>query len=111
MIKISNGWEMAVPIDDFPTYRVDKFGNVYNSKAKEFYLNHSVDVVAYAFEKKIAQGAELMRCRHCIRYMLGECPKYHKKTGHKAPFYLRLSDGQSFRMDFDCARCEMTVSI
>lgn len=86
-------------------------GNVYNSKAKEFYLNHSVDVVADAFEKKIAQGAELMRCRHCIRYMLGECPKYHKKTGHKAPFYLRLSDGQSFRVDFDCARCEMTVSI
>lgn len=86
-------------------------GNVYNSKAKEFYQNHAVESIDDAFEKKISPGAVLMRSRHCIRYMLGECPKYHKKTGHKAPFYLRLSDGQSFRVDFDCARCEMTVSI
>lgn len=86
-------------------------GNVYNSQARQFYLKHSVENIEDAFEKRIVPDAVLMRCRHCIRYMIGECPKYHKKTGHKAPFYLRLSDGQSFRVDFDCVRCEMTVSI
>lgn len=38
MLKIENvdvhGWEAAVPIAGYPTYRVDRFGNVYNSQKR-----------------------------------------------------------------------------
>ena len=85
-------------------------GNVYNVKAKEFYAEHAVATIADAFEKQAVRGAELMRCRHCIRFMLNECPKYGNTPKYRAPYYMRLSDGQTFRADFDCARCEMTIS-
>ena len=52
----------------------------------------------------------LMRCRYCLRHALGQCPR---ETGHaptwKEPLALRLPDGRSFPLKFDCTRCEMQV--
>ena len=49
----------------------------------------------------------LMTCHHCIRYANGMCSK---ETGQKAtPLYIR-NGTNTFRLEFDCRNCLMTVS-
>ena len=49
----------------------------------------------------------LMTCHHCIRYANGMCSK---KTGQKAtPLFIR-NGANTFRLEFDCRNCVMTVS-
>ena len=49
----------------------------------------------------------LMTCHHCIRYANGLCSK---ETGQKAtPLYIR-NGANTFRLEFDCRNCLMTVS-
>ena len=51
--------------------------------------------------------AALMTCHHCIRYANGMCSK---ETGQKAtPLYIR-NGANTFRLEFDCRNCLMTVS-
>ena len=54
-------------------------------------------------------GGSLMTCRHCLRFALGYCTR----DGHRLPFAeplsLRLSDGRTFPLRFDCKACEMRV--
>lgn len=57
-----------------------------------------------------ANDEPLMRCRYCLRHALGQCPREtgHAPTWHE-PLSLRLPDGRSFPLQFDCKRCEMLV--
>ena len=49
----------------------------------------------------------LMTCHHCIRYANGMCSK---ETGQKAtPLFIR-NGVNTFRLEFDCRNCLMTVS-
>ncbi len=49
----------------------------------------------------------LMTCHHCVRYANGICVK---ETGQKAlPLFIR-NGNNTFRLDFDCQNCVMTVS-
>ena len=51
--------------------------------------------------------AALMTCHHCIRYANGMCSK---ETGQKAtPLFIR-NGANTFRLEFDCKNCLMTVS-
>ena len=51
--------------------------------------------------------AALMTCHHCIRYANGMCSK---ETGLKAtPLFIR-NGANTFRLEFDCRNCLMTVS-
>ena len=52
----------------------------------------------------------LMQCRHCLRYSLGHCVK-HGGTPLRwhEPLALRLGDGRTFPLEFDCRRCQMNV--
>ena len=50
----------------------------------------------------------LMICRYCIRHELGMCRKSGER-GERADLFLRLSDGQRFRLQFDCKQCRMRV--
>ena len=51
--------------------------------------------------------AALMTCHHCIRYANGMCSK---ETGQKAtPLFIR-NGANTFRLEFDCRNCLMTVS-
>ena len=63
-----------------------------------------------AFELKEPKEGLLMQCRHCLRYALGYCVKH---GGHKPewrePLFLRLGNGQHFRLEFDCRNCQMNV--
>lgn len=84
--------------------------NVLNSAAADYYRAHGVDRIEPAFERTTPHDAVLMTCRHCIRYTLGLCPKEtHRKSPYPEPWHLVSSDGKQFRLQFDCARCEMKV--
>ena len=51
---------------------------------------------------------ELMRSKYCVRYELGMCP-VHQGARQGGPLYL-LNGGRKFRLGFDCAACEMTLT-
>ena len=51
---------------------------------------------------------ELMRSKYCVRYELGLCPRQSNK-GSNRPLYLE-NNGKRFKLSFDCAVCEMTLS-
>lgn len=51
---------------------------------------------------------ELMRSKYCVRYELGLCPKQGAKGGTR-PLFLE-NNGRRFKLSFDCAACEMTLS-
>ena len=60
-----------------------------------------------AYELSPDSKTELMRCKYCIRYETGRCPK--QKPGEKAtPLYL-TNNGRRLKAVFDCARCEMVI--
>ncbi len=55
-------------------------------------------------------SAALMQCRYCLRHELGYCIRNGgKKPNWAEPLYLRLSDGSTFRLEFDCTNCQMNV--
>ena len=48
-----------------------------------------------------------MRCKYCIRYELGLCPK--QRHGEKAAPLILINNGRRLKAVFDCARCEMVI--
>lgn len=92
--------------------------NIANQDAVSFYEQQHLQDIAPAYElrQKLAlHGREqdeklLMQCRHCIRYSLGYCVKNGgQRPQWKEPLHLRLADGRTFRLEFDCKNCQMNV--
>ena len=84
--------------------------NVMNEKAEDFYHHHGATHVDKAFELNHYSKVALMTCKHCIRYSLGWCPSiHHKAIPYPLPLHLRLANGMSFQLDFNCAKCLMTI--
>ena len=82
--------------------------NVANHLAQAFYAEHGVGEIAPAFELKEPQGeVPVMTCKHCIRHALGICLKKVKNSPRSLA--LRLPDGRTFPLLFDCRNCEMKV--
>lgn len=93
------------------TDRLTYLGNVMNSKAQQYYLEHGVRSVQPAFERKRLDGVPIMFCRHCIRFSMGWCPIHQKsRSPYKEPYYLVSMDGRRFQLEFDCKNCQMKVS-
>ena len=88
----------------YPTNEPHDFRlNVANQKSVEFFHRHGVDVSQRAFELEHRQNVPLMTTKYCIRYQLGAC-----KKGKAEPLF--LSDkSHSFRVEFDCEKCEMNI--
>ena len=94
--------------------------NVANRLSKEVYRLAGASSVEQAYELAHPSGAELMRTKYCIRYELGICPVHQKKDRQNLPASLRdikpdaslflLNNGRRLALNFDCRRCEMTVS-
>lgn len=89
--------------------------NVANRLAVDFYSEHGTKTRAKAIEVGGKPHGEtvVMETRYCIRRELGICKKHHKKSPHpfdnaREPFYIQNSNNK-FRLDFDCAKCEMRV--
>ncbi len=51
----------------------------------------------------------LMTCRYCLRHALGYCTRDGRGLPFREPLRLRLADGRTFPLRFDCRRCEMHV--
>lgn len=55
---------------------------------------------------------ELLRSRYCIKWELGMCPKLAAKDSMRSGVAQRLylvNQGNRLQLEFDCARCEMTI--
>jgi putative protease len=88
-----------------PAYKYPYLYNISNRLSREFY---AVDALT-AYELKGGEGP-VMQCRHCIRYSLGYCVKRGgKRPEWREPLSLVLGDGRRFRLEFDCAQCQMNV--
>lgn len=85
--------------------------NISNALARSFYERHGIDSPDKAFELTgAADGQLLMQCRHCLRYAYGYCAKRGgRKPQWREPLLLALPDGRRFRLEFDCAHCQMNV--
>ncbi len=94
----------------FITDSLTYLGNVMNQKARRFYERHGVQHIDDAFEKHHVPDSVIMFCRHCLRYSMGWCPTHqHGKSPYREPYYLKGTDGHTFRLDFDCRNCMMKV--
>ena len=86
---------------------IDYKSNISNGIAREALRRLGAKDIEDAFELTHRNGAELMRTKYCVRHELGLCPKDSSVSG---PLYL-VNNGKRYRLGFDCARCEMTVSL
>ena len=93
------------PAADMPSYSHPQLYNIANREACRFYGREAVT----AYELQGGDGP-LMQCRHCLRYALGYCVKHGgQQPRWREPLMLRLSDGRTFRLAFDCRQCQMNV--
>ena len=89
-----------------PAYAQPHLYNISNVLARDFY--HATALTAYELHPR--RDAMLMQCRHCLRYSLGACARHGgKKPSWREPLALRLGDGRTFRLEFDCQHCQMNV--
>lgn len=76
---------------------------------------HSIPNIQHPTLKKLqtkglTPDMPLMQCRYCLRYTLGYCVKNGGKHPEwREPLRLRLGDGKTFRLNFDCAHCQMNL--
>jgi 23S rRNA 5-hydroxycytidine C2501 synthase len=101
----------AAPATDPQPYPQDELtylGNVFNSKARQFYEKHGVKLIEEAYEAGNEKGmVSLMITRHCLRYSFNLCPKEVK---HLKPDPMTLMNGnEKLILKFDCKACEMHV--
>ncbi len=93
----------------FPTGKLTYLGNVSNTKAASFYLDHGVTQVDEAFELNPLRDVPLMFAKHCLRYSMGWCPVHQKQPSpYKEPYYLVYKDTR-LRLEFDCQQCQMRI--
>lgn len=60
--------------------------------------------------KPLTPDTPLMQCRYCLRYTLGFCVKNGgKRPEWREPLRLRIGDGKTFRLQFDCVHCQMNL--
>jgi putative protease len=105
----------AQPPALYPEDVLSYLANVYNQKARDFYANHGVKLMASAYEAIEEPGeVSLMITKHCVRFSLSLCPKQAKGvTGVQGTIKaepLQLINGkEKLTLRFDCKACEMHV--
>jgi putative protease len=99
----------------YPEDTLSYLGNVFNTKARDFYARHGVKLIAAAYESHEEAGAvSLMITKHCVRYSLSLCPRQTQGvTGVHGTIKaepLNLVNGDEvLTLRFDCKACEMHV--
>ncbi|MDR0972846.1 MAG: U32 family peptidase [Prevotellaceae bacterium] len=95
----------------YPAQKLTYLGNVANAEAAAFYRAHRVEQIDAAFEvQPPATAVPLMFTKYCLRYAMGWCPVHQgKRSPYREPFVLQAPNGQRFRLEFDCKKCEMRV--
>lgn len=84
--------------------------NIANHLSEAFYKEEGIKPIRPAFEIQKPQTPMIMQCKYCLRYEIGQCKKRtDKEKLLKEPLRLRLPDGRTFRLEFDCAHCMMNL--
>ena len=104
----------------FPSTEATYKQNIANRLSEQAYGLAGVSSIDQAYELAHQSGAELMRTKYCIRYELGICPVHQKALSSSLPKSLQgikadaslflLNNGRRLALNFDCRRCEMTVT-
>lgn len=99
----------------YPEDSLSYLGNVFNSRARDFYARHGVKLIAAAYESHEEEGeVSLMITKHCVRYSLSLCPKQTigvtgvHGTLRAEPLSL-INGSEKLTLRFDCKACEMHV--
>lgn len=80
--------------------------NCANRLSRALYTGMGIDP-APAYELSPDKNTELMRCKFCLRYEHGKCPRTNPKEKAE-PLYL-INNGKRLKAVFDCAKCEMVI--
>lgn len=98
-------------IADVPSFYKDGYlYNIANKDAEAFYRAAGMKTVVPAFETTEPKDAKIMQCKYCIRYALGHCVKNGgTQPTWQEPLFLVLGDGRRFRLEFNCANCQMNI--
>lgn len=99
-----------VSFHSISSYQQPYMYNIANRLAHSFYEQEGMSDITPAFEIRKPSSPLVMQCRYCLRHELGQCKKSHKQSGLlKEPLHLRLVDGRTFRLEFDCKKCQMNI--
>lgn len=94
----------------FPYRSLTYHDNIANSLAENFYKKHGVSEIEPALEvKRLTGELRVMSTRYCIRREYGRCLKSENGKQWRGPLYLMNLSGRRYRLDFDCAKCQMSV--
>lgn len=106
------GFQSSKKVSYYENQHLTYLANAMNERAVDFYVQHGANAVDPAFERQPVEGAPVMFCKHCLRFMMGWCPSKQKgKSPWKEPYFLRSKDGKLFRLEFDCKQCQMKVYV
>ena len=102
--------DRTAPAGHFSMYPMPYMYNIANRLAEEFYKEEGLKTIRPAFELQKPQSPLIMQCRYCLRYEIGQCKKRsNPDTMLKDPLRIRLGDGRTFRLEFNCAHCMMNI--
>ena len=104
------------PPAPYPERELTYLANVLNSRARDFYRKHGVQLIADAYEADTTPGeVSLMITKHCLRYSHSLCPKEAKGwfkgrvDGISAEPMVLVNGKERLTLKFDCKACEMHV--
>ena len=84
--------------------------NVCNQRSVAFYKQHGVDNIEMGMESsKDIEGKQIYTGKYCIRYELGYCSKLKRTDTPPLPWTLEDKYQNKYKIEFDCAKCEMYI--
>lgn len=95
------------PAARYPSDRLSAEENVTNRLAEAFYRDHGVREIAAPRELAPSlEGCRVMHTSYCLRREIGECLR--EGSHLDGPLFLEHG-ADRFRLEFDCAACEMSL--
>lgn len=92
-----------------PHFVADYRANIANHLARAHYTALGYATPANAYELTPVRGAALMTTKHCIKHELGYCTREVRQPAPwQEPLFLEHG-GETLRLEFDCARCQMLI--
>ena len=95
------------PAAKYPSETLTAEENVTNRLSETFYRDHGVREIERGLDlAPTTAGHAVMRSAYCIRREIGECLRERPQI--RGDLYLERG-AQRYRLEFDCAACEMTL--
>ena len=94
----------------YPIAQLNYSENIHNKAAKSFFEQHKTEVLEESFESCEKGNADLMTCKHCLKYSFNLCTKENfKNSQFKEPFFLVTQSGKKYQLTFNCKECTMKI--